>query len=60
MTTGAAPAARAIPAEWSSIPIAMFSFLPRSAWPMKPASGACIERAMSFSRASSPRRAAQS
>ena len=31
MTTGAAPAARAIPAEWSSIPIAMFSFLPRSA-----------------------------
>ena len=39
-TTTSAPAAFAIPAEWSSIPTAMFSFLPRSAWPMKPAIGA--------------------
>ncbi len=59
-TTGSAPAARAIPAEWSSIPTAMLSFLPRSAWPMKPAIGACIESAMSCSRASSPEASAQS
>ena len=41
------PAAFAIPAEWSSMPTAMFSFLPRSAWPMKPAIGACTESTMS-------------
>ena len=46
-TTTSAPAAFAIPAEWSSIPTAMFSFLPRSACPMKPAIGACTESAMS-------------
>ena len=55
-TTASAPAALAMPAEWSSIPTAMFSFLPRSAWPMKPAIGACTDRAMSCSRASSPKR----
>ena len=57
-TTTSAPAAFAMPAEWSSIPTAMFSFFPRSACPMKPAIGACTERAMSCSRASSPNRAA--
>ena len=30
------------------MPTAMFSFLPRSAWPMKPAIGACTESAMSL------------
>ena len=53
-TTTSAPAAFAIPAEWSSIPTAMFSFLPRSAWPMKPAIGACTESTIPCSRASSP------
>ena len=48
----------AMPAEWSSIPSAMLNFLSRSAWPMKPASGACTESAMSGSRASSPSRSA--
>ena len=56
---GAAPA-RAMPAEWSSIPIAMLSFFPRSACPMNPAIGACTERAMSFARQSSPSSAAKS
>ncbi len=59
-TTGSAPAALAIPAEWSSIPIAMFSFLPRSAWPMKPAIGAWTERAIFASLARWPNSAAQS
>ena len=59
-TTGAAPHAAAIPAEWSSIPTAMLYFLPRSAWPMKPASGACSERAIPAFRAASPRRPAHS
>ena len=54
-----APAALAMPAEWSSIPTAMFSFFPRSAWPMKPAIGAWTERTMSAARASSPKRSAQ-
>ena len=35
-TTTSAPAALAIPAEWSSILTAMFSFFPRSACPMNP------------------------
>ena len=52
------PPPSAIPAEWSSMPTAMFSFLPRSAWPMNPAIGACTESAMSCSRASSPNRSA--
>ena len=59
-TTTSAPAAFAIPAEWSSIPTAMFSFFPRSAWPMKPAIGACTDSATSASRASSPNRSANS
>jgi len=59
-TTSSAPAALAIPAEWSSIPVAMFSFLPRSAWPMKPAIGACTDRTIFALRASLPNSAAQS
>ena len=34
------------PAEWSSMPIAMLYFFPRSAWPMNAASGACTESAI--------------
>ena len=49
-----------MPAEWSSMPIAMFSFLPRSAWPMNPAIGAWTERTIPFARASSPKAAAKS
>jgi len=59
-TTSSAPAALATPAEWSSIQIAMFSFLPRSACPMKPAIGACTDRVTFAVRASSPNSAAQS
>ena len=50
--------ATATPAEWSSIPIAMRCFLSRSTWPMNPASGACTERTIFASRASSPKRSA--
>ncbi len=57
-TTGSAPHAAAIPAEWSSMPIAMLYFLPSSAWPMKPASGACSDRAIPTSLAASPSRSA--
>src|SRR4051794_28035143 len=59
-TTTSAPAALAIPAEWASIPTAMFSFFPRSAWPMNPAIGACTESAIACSRASAPKAAAKS
>ena len=59
-TTGSAPAALAIPAEWSSIPTAIRCFLSRSTWPMKPAIGACTERAIFASRARRRTRAAQS
>ena len=40
------------------MPVAMLYFLSRSRWPMKPAIGAWTESAMSFSRASSPKRSA--
>ena len=59
-TTGSAPAALAIPAEWSSIPTAMRCFLSRSTWPMKPAIGACTDRAIFSSRARLPNSAAHS
>ena len=39
------------PAVWSSIPSAILNFLPRSAWPMKAASGACTESATSAASA---------
>jgi len=53
-TTGPAPAAFAIPAEWSSIPVAIPCLRSRSTWPMKPAIGACTESAIFRLRASFP------
>jgi hypothetical protein len=42
----------------TSIPTAIRCFLSRSTWPMKPAIGACTDKAMSASRASRPKRSA--
>ena len=58
-TTSSAPLAATIPALRSSAPTADVNLRPlASRCPMKPKSGACTESAMSFSRASSPRRSA--
>ena len=58
-TTGSAPATFAIPAEWSSIPVAIPCLRSRSTWPMKPAIGACTESAIRRLRASFPNSSAQ-
>ena len=47
-----------MPAEWSSIPTAMFSFFPRSACPMNPAIGAWTLSTMSVLAAEGAERAA--
>ena len=49
-----APAAFAIPAEWSSMPDGHPLLLVALDWPMKPAIGACTESAILALRASSP------
>ena len=44
----------AIPAEWSSIPVAIPCLRSRSTWPMNPAIGACTDSAIRRLRASFP------